>query len=362
VNVGRTILPGPVLAGVAGADERDLPPLDAGAAWLPSTTTGSPSGGGATGDPALTPAASPATTASPGGSGSASPTAGTAADPDASLPPSAPGPVPPDLLPPLTSVHDDAPAIYGDGCHADQGTTVPKDCAYGDLASDIVVTLIGDSHAAQWFPALERLATARHWRLVPLTKSACPAADVTVWNSTFKRPYTECDAWRDAVFARVEALHPALTIVSDSRSYQLIEAGEPVPVASATDQWDAGLQQSLARFRAASGSVAVIADTPRAHGDPAVCLSGHLDDALACANPASAAIDVTWLDGERAGAEVAGVAFVDPTRWVCPSDPCPVVIDRYLVFRDNHHLTTVFSRALAGALEQALPAIPAGGG
>ena len=52
---------------------------------------------------------------------------------------------------------------------------------------------MGDSHALSWFPAVNRLATERGWRLVNLTKSACASADVSQWNTNFKRVYTECD-------------------------------------------------------------------------------------------------------------------------------------------------------------------------
>jgi hypothetical protein len=54
-------------------------------------------------------------------------------------------------------------------------------------------------------------------------------------------------------------------------------------------------------------------------------------------------------------AAAAGVTFIDPSPWVCPTDPCPVVIDSYLVFRDKHHLTTVFATALSRRLLDALP-------
>jgi hypothetical protein len=99
----------------------------------------------------------------------------------------------------------------------------------------------------------------------------------------------------------------------------------------------------------------VIADTPRSVVDPPVCLSDHLDDVLACATAQARAIDENWLAGEADAAQETGATLVDPIPWVCPADPCPVVIGRYLVFRDNHHLTTPFATALRTRLEAALP-------
>ena len=55
---------------------------------------------------------------------------------------------------------------------------------YGDADSSDTIVLTGDSHAAQWLPALERLARERGWRLVAVTKSACPAVRMTVCDGT----------------------------------------------------------------------------------------------------------------------------------------------------------------------------------
>jgi len=55
----------------------------------------------------------------------------------------------------------------------------------------------------------------------------------------------------------------------------------------------------------------------------------------------------------------SGVGFVDPTRWVCPSDPCPAVIGSFLVLRDDHHLSPPFSRALGAVLGDELAVAPA---
>jgi hypothetical protein len=76
---------------------------------------------------------------------------------------------------------------------------------------------------------------------------------------------------------------------------------------------------------------------------------------LACATPSSSAIDAKRTAADRAVAAAAGATFIDPTPWVCPTEPCPVVIGNYLVFRDSHHLTTPFSEALARRMLAALP-------
>jgi hypothetical protein len=103
----------------------------------------------------------------------------------------------------------------------------------------------------------------------------------------------------------------------------------------------------------------VVADTPRSIVDVPVCLSEHPDETLACATPVDRAMSPAWLAEEQAAAERAGVGFVDPTRWVCPSGPCPAVIGNFMVFRDEHHLAPPFASALAGRLGDALTVLVA---
>ena len=262
--------------------------------------------------------------------------------------------VPANLEPPLARARDDNPIVYSDGCHLNFYQTESGTCVYGDAASHTTVVLFGDSHAAHWFPALQQLAEADHLRLVSLTKSACSVADVHVWNSALLRTYTECDTWRANTLARIAAEHPALVVVSEDRLYQVVVNGAPVDVKQAMATWNAGLAKTLRQLRATSGAVALIGDTPRSNVDPPVCLSAHLSDSADCATPLSDAIDRSWMAAEQLVTAASGVRYVDPTPLVCPSDPCPVVIGRVLVYRDEHHLTATFSAVLARRLGLAL--------
>jgi peptidoglycan/LPS O-acetylase OafA/YrhL len=307
--------------------------------------SGSPSGG--SGSPSNGPGPS-----GQGGTPSPSSAAATA------MPVTVGGPLPANLVPTLLQARADLPRIYGDGCHLDFSGIEPGTCVYGQAAGSPTVVLFGDSHAAQWFPTLERLAIARGWRLVSLTKSACSAADATVWNTALNRVYTECDAWRERALARIAAEDPDLVVMADSRGYTLALPGGPSPAQDHESLWDAAVARTLARLMPIARAVVLMGDTPKASVDPPVCLSKHRDDSLACATPAAVAIASAHLAAERTVAVAAGAVFVDPSPWVCPSDPCPVVIDQYLVYRDQQHLTATFAAALAGALVAVLPLPP----
>ncbi len=264
-------------------------------------------------------------------------------------------PVPADLVPALTAAADDLPVVYSDGCHLDVTTVTPGDCVFGVSGSSTTVVLIGDSHAAQWFPALERLSEEHGWRLISMTKSACTTADTTVYATILKRAYTECDAWRQAVLSRIATLHPSLVVVSNSRSYNMLVNGAPVPIAQVPAAWDAAQLRTLAKLATLATHVLMIGDTPRSNADPPACLSAHLDNATACAMPWSAVTMPGYTAREAAIAVSAGAIWVDPTAWICRTDPCPVIMGRFLIYRDQHHLTATYSRGLADALYLAMP-------
>jgi hypothetical protein len=267
------------------------------------------------------------------------------------------GPLPADLAPPLARARDDQPVVYTDGCHLAATEVTSPRCAYGDVGSSTEVILFGDSHAAQWFPALERLADGRGWRLTSLTKSACPSVSVTIWNGSLRREYRECDTWRAAALDRIRTARPALVVLANSRVATLLQDGRRVEAHEASDLWLNGLEATIRAIDGAAGAVAVIGDTPRSAVDPPVCLSRHPDDVLACATDRVEAVDAAWLRGEAEAATRAGATFVDPTDLVCDADTCPAVIGRYLVQRDEHHLATPFAAWLAERLGNALPAV-----
>ena len=307
------------------------------------------------------PAATPGPTEEPGATAQPSSAPAPASPPVAGgLPATAGGPLPPGLRPSLAEARDDLPAPYVDGCHVSAEGTDSVACTYGDPAATRTVVMFGDSHALSWFPAVDRLAREQGWRFVSLTKSACSSVDISQWNANLKRVYSECDAWREGALRRIEAERPALVLVTNSRSFSAVAPdGTLLEDAERAAAWRDGISRTLGRLEAAADQVVLIADTPRSIVDVPVCLSEHPDDTLACATPVERAMSPAWLAEEEAAAARSGVGFVDPTRWVCPSGPCPAVIGNFMVFRDEHHLAPPFASALAGRLGDALTVLVA---
>lgn len=258
-----------------------------------------------------------------------------------------PGFVPSNLRPPLEDTLDSVPSLYADGCHVGFSVTEPQECSYGAPDSDKTIVLFGDSHAAQWFPALESIALDSGSRLVSFTKSSCPAAAITTWNSNLQQPYAACDAWREKVLDKIVALDPELVVMSDYRKQK------PANTDDVSRTWAEGIGTTVRRL-ASTAEVVVIGDGPTFSVEPAVCLSAHLEATAACAEPIENVVDLVALDEVRKATTSAGGRFIDTREWYCPQGLCTVVRGDVAVYRDNHHITVEASKAMSASLYSAL--------
>ena len=261
--------------------------------------------------------------------------------------------VPANLTPALTDAGKDTVRPQTDGCH--QTLTSPEAnprCTYGRPGATTTVVLFGDSHALQWFPAVEKLANRHGWRLVSLTRSSCSPAGVPVINSKLKRVYRECDSWRASALARIRALRPQLVVVSSSTGYRGALAGHP---SDPDGLWAMAWARLFATLRPEVGQLALLGDTPFLSRDPADCLAAAAAVVSACAEPAATVLrDPLWRSIVRDAAQRAGAQVIDPVPWLC-AQRCPTVVGNLLVYRDTNHLTSVYAEMLGPLLDERLP-------
>ncbi|SDE41100.1 acyltransferase family protein [Glycomyces harbinensis] len=260
--------------------------------------------------------------------------------------------VPADLAPPLAGMNADRPETYADGCHLDfDQTDQPDDCAYGDTESDTTVVLFGDSHAAQWFPALETIAEQEGWNLISRTKSSCTSVMVHVGSTQSEGEYTECWDWKQNVFDEIDEVEPALVIFGSTNNATPL--GEDDPAAAWADGWT----ESLDRAGESAANVAVLTDTPWATGEAAPdCLSLHMDAADECVEGDPYALSHLELrESALEAQEASDAVVVDTEPWFCLSEGCPLIVDGLAVYRDKHHISTPYAVSLSTVLAQALP-------
>lgn len=246
------------------------------------------------------------------------------------------------------------PARYMN-CDAPSLERSVKECSFGDFGSSYNVVLFGDSHALQWLPALERIATKDGWRLVTLIKTACPAIQVTVYNTVLKRKYYECDAWRADALKRIIQLNPSLAIISSYVGYLLPQpGGSSISLA----QWSAGTTNVFARLAKAGIPAVLIGDTPRPGFDVITRLSRLTwrgSPKGECSIPRSLAVNEEIFAREKTDiSRFTSARVVDFSDKICERSVCSCTKDGIPVYRDSHHLSAQFVKMLTPEIERAL--------
>jgi peptidoglycan/LPS O-acetylase OafA/YrhL len=247
------------------------------------------------------------------------------------------------------------PQMYADGCHLELPETKSPECVYGNPSSKTTVVLFGDSHAMQWFPALNALAKERDWRLVGFSKSACPPAEVTINNASLRREYRECDEWRKRTLERIaQEENPSLVVTSSLTTYRVREDGKHLSREASNEALVEGYASTLRKLRSTGAAVTVIEDVPHPHKNIPECVSRSLSNLEVCTIPRSKAFNYPPAN-VRAAEKVEGVHLIDPTPVLCLEEMCPAVIGDVLVYRNGAHLTPTYVRTLTPWLGERLP-------
>ena len=226
------------------------------------------------------------------------------------------------------------PRIYSDGCNAGGGKTASSNCTYGDLSSSKSIVLFGDSHAAQWFEPLNVIASNYGFKLISLTKSACPAFELpTVSKNSYKDEV--CAAWQESSIKRINELSPEFVIVSSFSHYNLYEKNnqkENIYVLGQKDLYN--------KLKGSVANLIYLSDTPKPVKDIPKCLSN---------NPLKSCNEI-----DRSSNEVyEGFVTIDPYTWFC-KEGCKAVNGKYVVYRDASHISVDASLAVTKNLSDAL--------
>ena len=257
--------------------------------------------------------------------------------------------LPGNITPTLQGAVADIPTIYGNNCHVGFSAIRPKKCEYGNLESPVVIGLYGDSHAAQWFPAFEKIAIKRNWKLITYTKRGCPPADIPVFSKVLGKVYNECIPWRQNVLKQMVA--DGVKVVFVAHFDRLLSASTRIPMWQ--KEWREGLQATIDALKARSITPILMEDTAYPGQDIPTCLSRHYTNVQLCSPILSAAYrdDMTQMltDFDAAGEQV-----VWTHQWLCTDAGCPTVVGNILVYRDDNHLTGTYASFIAPLLDEAI--------
>lgn len=237
------------------------------------------------------------------------------------------------LLPAPAHLLRDRSPVYDSGCHQDMRSAEVTTCILGAGDADFTVAVIGSSHSVNWLPAIDVLGRRNGWRIVSMTKSACGMHSV--------RPEA-CNNWHDGVMAYLRGSPPDLVFVGESTDQH------------AGDEMQGRVAERLERITRLGIPVIAFRPTPRLRKPPADCLPDRVDE---CDVPRSDALGHNVF--ELAESRLANVYVVDMTDGICDASTCSAVVGNIVVFRDRHHLTATYARALAPYLEQRIAGLGA---
>jgi len=233
----------------------------------------------------------------------------------------------------LTSVQS-RPEIYDDGCHLNFQETLPRKCEFGKIDSKQTVVLYGDSHAAQWFPALKKLASDKGFRLISITKSSCPSIAIQRQNiGAFKM--ASCAAWRKNAIKRITIEKPDLIVLSSFEHY--VATGNTQIVARS---WQVGSLLTYKSLQKLAPRIVYLVDTPLPIRNIPDCLT--VTSAEKC-----------FANAKTGLPQVAKFDLIDPTKWLC-QETCPAIVRGNVAYRDASHISVATSLELSDRLWQAL--------
>jgi peptidoglycan/LPS O-acetylase OafA/YrhL len=254
--------------------------------------------------------------------------------------------VPANLSPSLADAAHDEAAPFREGCDDSWSDTSVHPCVFGDPNGSKTIVLFGDSHAAMYEPPFDLVGKVHHWRVITLSKATCTLYIEHYFSPVLGHRFVECERWRDAAYAYIATVHPALVVVAAAHHY-----GHEYGFRLYSRAWDRGVTRVARRLRHLAPHVLMLGPTPIPGGDIPSCLSAHMMNAEKCALRRDLATNPLGIFAEAAAASDGGADYVDVLPWYCTPRWCPVIVGNLLVFRDNNHITTTYASWLAPRVE-----------
>lgn len=239
---------------------------------------------------------------------------------------------------------EDTPDTVARGCHQNVNEDQAEFCVFGDEASEYRIAIVGDSHAAQWTPALSRLAQKNGWRVDSYSKSSCAFVGTMIMAEGGENTYDSCLSWHDNVMEALTGAEKPDLVLTSGQAYETAD-GQPLAVS---------LAATWAALRDSGITVAALGDTPRPGINVPECAIANEDRLTECAVDRTIAMKNGLATQQIAAQSAGGIDVLDMTDQICPAEKCPVVIGNVFVYRDSNHLTATYVRTIAPSLEPKL--------
>ncbi len=251
------------------------------------------------------------------------------------------------LLQPDPSVaENDRAELYDHNCISETSSLLT--CSFGNPQGAYRVALIGDSHAASWFPAVESAFAESGASITTFTKFSC------VFSSAPRSAdYGPCTAWGNDLSARLSELPPFDLVVVTGYATNLredIQRGVLSP-----DQATAGFADKWRPLIARGSRVVVLHDNPEWPETPSLCLT-QVPDPAQCDAPRAQFEAQTDYQFEAAK-QIAGVYPLDLSRYFCTAASCFTTAGGVTVYLDRSHISKTYAGTLGPILARELDAL-----
>ena len=246
------------------------------------------------------------------------------------------------IQPSIENLAADTPYKALGSCYSlrDESTPPPDGCVFGNPSGEFRIALVGDSYAAQWFPAFQRIAEDTGATLLVLAKTGCPQLLVPTRFTSTTAQYQTCAPYSERVRGQLEAFEPDLIVTAYGDF--LLESDSERNLAHEADAMRSGILRLLS-----VAPVVYISPVPVQPIDPVSCLDTHRDDPRTCI--ADPKVPETYPHAERDQIALSGLEAyaVDPQSLFCTGGTCPLVDSTGIVRnRDAKHVSATYSAAV----------------
>jgi hypothetical protein len=231
--------------------------------------------------------------------------------------------------------------------------STPLYCTFGHLRHPRqVIGVIGNSHAWRLVPALKLYAQRHDWEVIEAARINCLGLITTATGPNGATP--ACLSWGAQVEKHLLSL-PRLTgvVFASYRYWQEFTSG-PHPTYGEVTATSGQIVAMWRRFHAAGVRVFVVQDVPgmRPTLDPQ-CIAASSVRYDPCAVPARSVIRSS-LTTRLAQENPALATYVPIDQYFCAGGRCHALIGGVVVYFDDHHMTSTFSRSVAEYLGQSI--------
>jgi peptidoglycan/LPS O-acetylase OafA/YrhL len=247
---------------------------------------------------------------------------------------------------------DDTSDAYADYCWEWVPFASIRTCEYGAKDSDVSIALVGNSHAGQWLPALQKVARRNGWRITTILASECTATRAELAFDT-EEESQGCLDWGQRVLDLTKKEGFDLVVTAERNGREAVEAdgGDSQPY------WQEGYREFLQDWIDQGQRVLILHDTPFPDStdiSPPSCISENDGDVTRCGGARS-----TWVPQDPLYAAAGSLASpllsrVDLTDHICSPRRCDAAVGGVLVYFDASHLSATYSATLWPYLGRAL--------